>query len=46
MEKLAIEGSYEMKSDSDITRRLEWIRHKADWLDPMAECTWTEVDNA
>lgn len=49
MEKLAVQGGLEMKSESEITRRLEWIRHKADWLDPMVECAgprWTMLEES
>ena len=46
MEKLAIEHGHDLGVDTAISERLEWIRHKADWLDPMIASPWPEVDNA
>lgn len=46
MEKMAIEHGHDLKTETAISERLEWIRHKADWLDPMIASSWPEVDNA
>lgn len=46
MERMAIEHGHELAADTTISERLEWIRHKADWLDPMIASSWPEVDNA
>lgn len=46
MEKLAIEHGHDLKTETAIAERIEWIRHKADWLDPMVATSWPEVDNA
>jgi hypothetical protein len=45
MEKLAIESGHDLKEETSLTERLEWIRHKADWLDPMVASSWPEVDD-
>jgi hypothetical protein len=45
MEKLAIENGHDLKAETSLSERLEWIRHKADWLDPMVASSWPEVDD-
>jgi hypothetical protein len=27
-------------------RRLAWLKHATDWLDPTADATWPSVDGA
>lgn len=46
MERLAIEQGHDPETETTIVDRIEWIRHKADWLDPMVATCWPEVDNA
>lgn len=45
LERLAVENGTDPSSDAEIKKRLEWIRHKADWLDPIISCSWPEVDD-
>jgi hypothetical protein len=45
-EARAVKYGYDLKTETALSERLEWIRHKADWLDPTVGCPWPEVDNA
>lgn len=40
----ALESSAALKSEGDANREVAWIRNAADWLDPLVEKTWPQVD--